>query len=203
MSKKKSIEKFPYRNCELVIIGGSAGGLSVILEIIQQLDRNFKIPIVIVLHRLNSIKSKLVSLLASKTYLNVKEVEDKEPVRSGYIYLAPANYHVLIETDKTFCLDYSEKINFSRPSIDPTCETAADIFKENVVGILLSGASSDGAAGLERIKAKGGTTVVQSPETADSAFMPEQAIKLGVRYILSAQEIVEFLRSLNYVDASE
>jgi len=182
---------------QLIVIGGSAGSLDVLLHVIPRLQIAFRIPIVLVLHRMNSHDSTLTELIAAKTTLKVKEVEDKEPIKAGNIYIAPADYHLLIEKDGMFSLDFSEKVNFSRPSIDITFASAADAFGEKAIGILLSGANADGVDGMQAIKNAGGLAVVQDPKTAEVSFMPAQAIlNIAVDKILKIDEIAAFINSL-------
>jgi two-component system chemotaxis response regulator CheB len=180
-----------------VIIGGSAGSLTVLFEVLPVLDPNLKTSIILVLHRKNSGDSSLSDLLSSKTVLPVKEIDDKDPVLPGTIYLAPADYHVLIEKNYYFSLDVSEKINFSRPSLDVTFESAADAFGTSLTAILLSGSNNDGTAGLKAVQEAGGMIIVQKPETANMAYMPQHAINnLSVDYILDTKEISSFINSL-------
>lgn len=179
------------RRYKIIAIGGSAGSLEVVLKIIEALPSATQSVFIIVLHRKNSSDSILPDLLSSKTTLPVKEVEDKEPIQAGTIYIAPPDYHLLIEDEETFALDSSEKVQYSRPSIDVSFESIADCFDKNVLSILLSGANADGAQGLAAIKAEGGYTIAQDPSTADVGYMPQQAINLGiVDSILSPEEIV-------------
>ena len=182
---------------KIFVIGGSAGSLEVIIKIIQHLPENPGAVFIIVLHRKNDKDSILEDLISYKTELNVSEVEDKDLILPNTIYIAPPDYHLLIENEKIFSLDSSEKVHFSRPSIDVTFESVADVFKERVVGILLSGANADGAAGIARIKSMGGHTIVQNPDTAEVAFMPQQAIHRGaVDEVLDADEISNALLKL-------
>jgi len=164
---------------KVVVIGGSAGSLEVILSIIKGLPPDPQAVFIIVVHRKNDKDSILETLLGYQTELTVKEVEDKDPLLLNHVYLAPPDYHLLIETEDSFSLDSSEKIHFSRPSIDVTFESVAETFQERVIGILLSGANSDGAKGLLAIKNQGGYTIAQHPATADMGYMPQQAIALG------------------------
>lgn len=161
----------------LVMIGGSAGSLDVVLKIIDALPAAIAASLVIVLHRKNSNDTILVDLLSSKTSLRVKEAEEKEPIRPGHLYIAPADYHLLIEKDFSFSLDDSEKVNYSRPSIDVSFESASDTYGPAVIGVLLSGANTDGVEGLREIKEQGGLTIVQEPASAEVDYMPRQAIK--------------------------
>ena len=127
----------------------------------------------------------------------VKEVEEKEEMLPATIYIAPPNYHLLIENDHTFSLDASEKVNFSRPSIDVTFESAAEVFKENIVCLLLSGANSDGSAGLKIVKEFGGAALVQDPDSAVVSFMPESAIaNVEVDAVLKSSEMSEYINNL-------
>ncbi len=185
-------------SCKAVVIGGSAGGLDVLLKVLPSLSTSFSFTVIIVLHRKNSVDSTLESLLASRTKIPVKEVEDKDLISPGTIYIAPADYHLLIEPDLTFSLDDSEKVNYSRPSLDVTFESAADVFGPDLVGILLSGANADGTQGLVAVKKAGGTTVVQKPETAQTPFMPQQAIaNAPIDSILDIPELIALVNSLN------
>ena len=181
-----------------IVIGGSAGGLDVVLKLLSALEPTLSVTIIIVLHRKSTVDSTLEELLASRTRIAVKEVEDKDAIRTGTIYLAPANYHLLIEQDLTFSLDDSEKVNYSRPSIDVTFESAADIYGDSLVGILLSGANADGTNGLLAVKKAGGITVAQEPAGAQSAFMPQQAISnVPIDFVLDIPELITFVNSLN------
>ena len=182
---------------KVVAIGGSAGSLEVILAIVQGLPKSPGVAIIIIVHRKNDLESILGNLLSYKTHLPVREVEDKDPILPDQVYIAPPDYHLLIEDEHTFSLDSSEKINFSRPSIDVTFESVAETFGERTIAILLSGANSDGASGLLKIRQSGGYTIVQNPATADIGYMPQQAISLGAaQYVLDAEELVAVLNRL-------
>lgn len=197
MAKRRFGGKLQINPVDLVVIGGSAGSLGVISFLLSNLKRNFHTPIILVIHRKASSFSGLQEVFASKTFLKVKEVEEKEKICKGYIYIAPADYHLLVENNKTFSLDYSEKINFSRPSIDPTFETAADAYQDKLCCILLSGASADGVNGLIKAKQQRGRIIVQSPETAEVSYMPEQAIlRANPDHICPPKEIVKFLNEI-------
>jgi len=129
---------------------------------------------------------------------SVKEVEDKMPVESGTIYFAPANYHLLVEPDKTFSLSTEARVNYSRPSIDVLFESAADTNMDRLVGIILTGANSDGTNGAARIKELGGLIIAQDPETAEADAMPMSVIKhVLVDHILALNRIGDFINSLN------
>lgn len=193
MEKDISLNKY-----ELLMIGGSAGSLEVILEILPQLRSDLDYAIVLVMHR-RSGDSLLTGLLSDRTKLEVREAEEKEAIRPGVIYIAPADYHLLIEQDKTFSLDFSEKIHYSRPAIDASFETAAEAFGTSLAGILLSGANADGAEGLLRIKEAGGMTIAQDPAEASVSYMPQQAIENNAAsQILTTRQIIELLNELNH-----
>ena len=183
---------------ELLIIGGSAGGLEVLLEVLPQLRTDLDYAVVLVMHRRGG-DSLLTGLLSDKTKLAVKEAEEKESIRPGVIYIAPADYHLLVENDKTFSLDYSEKIHYSRPAIDASFETAAEAYGPLLAGVLLSGANADGAEGLLQIKQAGGLTIVQDPDEASVSYMPQQAIEKGAAdKILTTRQIIGLLNELNH-----
>ncbi|WP_421828116.1 chemotaxis protein CheB [Larkinella sp.] len=183
---------------KVVVIGGSAGSIEVLLKLLPALSSPLSLAIVIVLHRKNSTDSSLADLLSSRTLIPLHEVEDKDPVMPGTIYLAPADYHLLIEKEEVFSLDGSEKVNYSRPSLDVTFESAADVYGSSLVGILLSGANADGTAGLNLIKARGGVLIAQKPETAQTAFMPQHAIQHApIDHVLSVEEMAVFINSLS------
>lgn len=181
---------------ELLVIGGSAGSLEVLLHILPLLQKDLPLAIVIVVHRKNG-ESLLVDLLSDKTSWPVQEAEEKEPIRPRTIYVAPSDYHLLIEADKTISLDVSEKVHYSRPSIDVSFETAAEAYHSSVIAVLLSGANADGAQGLQQIKSRGGLTIVQDPAEAAVSYMPQQAIdRTAVDYIATAAEIVAIINRL-------
>jgi len=185
------------RKIELVVVGGSAGSLEVILKILPQLTEPLHIALVIVLHRKSSADSTLLELLSARTKLTVTEIEDKDPMLPGNIYLAPADYHLLFEHDHTFSLDASEKINYSRPSLDVAFESAGDIYGPSMAGIILSGANADGTQGLKSVRQAGGITIAQEPATAQVPFMPQQAIQhVPVDIILNADEMTHFINNL-------
>lgn len=182
----------------LVVIGGSAGSLQVILGMLPSLHKNLSFPILIVVHRKPGVESPLVTLLQSKTQIPIKELEEKDLLLNGHIYVAPANYHTLVEADKSLSLDYSEKIHYSRPAIDASFETASDVFKNKTVGILLSGANADGVRGLIKIKRNGGVTAIQNPKSAEISYMPDQALRSkAIDFILENNEIASFINQLS------
>lgn len=177
-----------------IVIGTSAGGLDALSDLFANLTAELSIPIIIVQHLSPNYDSKLANILNEKTTMRVQQARDKENILSGHIYIAPPNYHLLIEKDYTFSLSADEKVNFSRPAIDILFETAADAFKESLIGILLTGANSDGAKGLLSIKNQGGYTIIQSPNEAYAKEMPASALKLFTpKNILCLSEISTLL----------
>lgn len=182
---------------KIVLIGGSAGSLNVLLQVLPQLHVNLTIPIVIILHRRPSSHPALALLFGTKTTLPVKEIEDKEPIQPGTIYTAPADYHLLFEKDHIFSLDFSEKVNFSRPSIDVAFESAAEVFGPSLTCILLSGASADGVEGLKTAQQYGGTIAVQDPATAEVPYMPQQALSsLNIDAVVNANTLAGYINKL-------
>lgn len=161
---------------EIVVVGTSSGGLSALRELVGGLPASFSLPVVVVQHRHRQSDHLLSSLLQDRTSLPVCEVEDKAPIRRGAVFIAPADYHLLIEPGY-FSLSTDEPVRFSRPSIDVTFVSAADTYGPRAVGVILTGANADGARGLERISNRGGLAFVQEPGTAESPTMPSAALK--------------------------
>jgi len=181
----------------LIVIGGSAGSLDVILRMLPLLKTTIQSAIIIVLHRKTSDENILTELLCAKTTLPVKEVEDGDMLIAGTIYVAPADYHLLVEKQGGLSLDASEKINYSRPSIDATFESAAEAWGEKLTAIILSGGNADGSEGMKVVKQHGGICVAQNPATASSAYMPQYAINhVAVNSILNAEEMAAYINTL-------
>lgn len=181
---------------ELVVIGASYGGLSALALLLPALSPEFSLPIVIVQHRKKDGDDGLCEYLSKRSRLPLVEPNDKEKVEPGYVYLAPRDYHLLIEKS-IFALSTESPVAYARPSIDVLFESAADIYQERVVGVILTGANRDGARGLAKIKSLGGLAVVQDPKSAESAAMPEAAISATeVDKILPLPGIAPFLNEL-------
>lgn len=161
-----------------IVIGTSYGGLEALKVILPQLDEGFPLPLIIVLHIGDHNNDLFIDYMNSVCALEVKEAESHEPIRPGVIYFAPPNYHLLIEDDFTFSLSTDERINFSRPSIDVLFESAAWAYSAGLIGIILTGANSDGAIGLRTIQNLGGFTMVQNPCNSLSPAMPRAALKI-------------------------
>lgn len=193
MEKDKIISEF-----KVLIIGGSAGSLEVLLDILPKLEPTLSFALVIVLHRKSGEDNLLENLISYKTDVPVTEVEDKVAMEEGHIYIAPSDYHLLFEENGLISLDTSEKVNYSRPSIDVSFESAAGVYGTSLIGILLSGANADGTAGLKAINDGGGVTIVQKPSTAEVSFMPQNAIEnISPDLVLNTEEILTFINSVN------
>jgi two-component system chemotaxis response regulator CheB len=165
----------------LVAIGTSLGGLNALQVVLAALPADFPAPLAIVQHRTKEGGATLAKLLQASCRLAVVEPEDKEPIRAGHVYLAPADYHLMVETAAPggpphLCLSTEGPVNHSRPSIDVLFETAAEAFGPQVVAVVLTGASEDGARGAERVRRHGGTVLIQDPASAQSAVMPLAAM---------------------------
>lgn len=179
---------------KVVVMGASAGGLDALSILLAYLPESYSYSVIVVQHVHHEQGESLVMYFGRKCALGLYEARDKEPVRSGCVYFAPANYHLLVEPDRTFSLSVDEKVHHSRPSIDVLFESAAHVWGCDLAGIVLTGASADGAYGLQVIKEYGGLTVVQDPATAEHPLMPQATLDAGeVDYILSLKQIGELL----------
>jgi two-component system chemotaxis response regulator CheB len=184
-------------NYEAIVIGVSAGGMKALDTILPHLPADFALGIIVVQHLHPSAEDALVRRLDKSCELAVKQADEKESVAPGVIYIAPPDYHLMVEEDRTFSLSLDEPVKYARPSIDVLFETAADAYGSRLVGIVLTGANTDGSHGLKRIKESGGLTVVQDPSTAEIETMPRAAIAASkVDHILPLEEIGPFLVSL-------
>ena len=180
------------------MIGGSAGSFQIILKIISNLPKDFHLPIFLSLHRLKHIRSGFVEALLTKSVLPVKEPYDKEMIKPGNIYLAPANYHMYVELGGRIALSTEPPVNHSRPSIDLSFFSAANVYRDKLIGIILSGANRDGALGLSEVKKYNGLTIVQDPLESQINTMPNAAIeKTNVDYIYKTNEIINYLNKIN------
>jgi len=183
-----------------VVIGGSAGSFQPVTKILAEIPKNFPLPIFLCLHRLKHVRHGFVEALSIKSNKPIAEPTDKETIKRGQVYLAPANYHLCVELGNTVSVSTEELINNSRPSIDITMETASYAFRDKLISILLSGANKDGAYGMFKTKQRGGLTVVQHPEESMINTMPNAALNLTkIDYTLKTDEIVEFLLELDII----
>jgi two-component system chemotaxis response regulator CheB len=166
------------RQMEAIVIGGSAGGLPALTTILAALPADFGLAIAAVLHVPPTRRALLAEVLTRRSLLPVREAEDKEPVLPATVYVAAPNYHLMIEKTRTFSLSVDDPVNFSRPAIDVLFESAAYAYGPAVAGVILTGASADGALGLQRISEAGGRAFVQCPDTAVVRTMPDAALRL-------------------------
>ncbi|WP_150305386.1 chemotaxis protein CheB [Pseudomonas saliphila] len=181
-----------------VIIGASAGALEALSVLLPPLPATFPLPIFVVVHVPSDQPSVLADIFDPKCKLHAIEAEDKEPIVPGVIYFAPPDYHMLLEDKQTIALSNEEAVLFSRPSIDVTLESAADVWGEQLIGIILTGANQDGARGLQAISAAGGMAIVQSPVGAYASAMPEAAIAACPQaQVMSLNDISTYLSSIS------
>lgn len=179
---------------EAIVIGTSAGGTELLKSIVRQLPPHFSIPLIVVQHISADSGGYWIEMLNKLAAIRVKEADEKEQIKPGTMYIAPSNYHLLVERDHTFSLAVSEPVNYARPSIDVLFETAADAYKSKLIGVILTGYNSDGAKGLKKIKENGGLTIVQSPETCEAPPMPRAAIAAATPdYTLAPDKINNLL----------
>lgn len=179
-----------------IVIGGSAGSFKIVVEMLTRLPKKFDIPVVLCLHRLKHIRSGFAEALSLRSNLKIVEPFDKDEIIPGRVYLAPANYHLLVGGDNCFHLSVDEATNHSRPSIDLLMTSAAHYFEKGVLGILLSGANRDGAAGMKSIFDHGGKTVVQNPEDAQVNTMPNSCLELfQPDFVFSSEQIIDYITS--------
>ena len=179
------------------MIGGSAGSFQVVVKILNSLPSGYPLPLFLSLHRLKHVRSGFVEALSIKSGIPVVEPFDKETIRPGRAYLAPANYHMYIELGNKIALSTEETVNHSRPSIDLSFHTAAVAYREKLVGIILSGANRDGAAGLKKVKEMGVLCIVQDPQECEVRTMTEASLQVTpVDHIMKTEQIIEFLKKL-------
>ena len=181
-----------------VVMGTSAGGLTALSKIFSGLKAGFDLPVMIVQHKHVDSDDYLAKYLAKISPLHFKEADEKEEIKKGHVYLAPADYHLLVEEDFTLSLNIDEKVFYCRPAIDVLFETAAEAYGNRLIGIVLTGANEDGARGMAAIKKAGGLTIVQDPKCAEVDFMPRAVINnVKVDYILPLEKIAELLNNIN------
>jgi two-component system chemotaxis response regulator CheB len=184
-----------WQDSKVLLLGGSAGSFKILFRAIKYLPPNLNKTVIIIIHRKKNFLSEIEKLFAENSRMYLREVGDKESIDNNTIYIAPANYHTLIENETQFSLDVSDAVWYSKPSIDVTFESAADIFKDKCTAILLSGANQDGAKGLLNLRKHGSLTIVQDPADAEMIDMPTAAINIkAADYILKTDEIFELLQ---------
>lgn len=181
-----------------IVMGLSAGGLNVLMHLFTNLNNHYPLPIIILQHLDPKSENNLPDILSNYTGMVVKEAVCCDVIRPGVIYTAPPDYHVLIERDYTISLSSEEKVNFSRPSIDILFESAAAVWTDKLIGIIMTGANNDGALGIKNIKEHNGLTIAENPETAQYPVMPSTAIATGcIDLVFTKEEIRIFLENLN------
>lgn len=187
---------------EIVVVGGSWGGMDALIELLRGLSPEFDVPVVVVLHRAaSSTDGVLERHVASKTSLRVVEADDKVAIERGTIYVAPADYHLMVEPG-SLALSVDAPVRLSRPSIDVTFESAADSYGAGVVAVVLTGANDDGAIGVSAVRRAGGTVLVQEPASAERREMPDAAVATGaVDRVLPLRAIAAYLSSMTGADA--
>lgn len=162
---------------DILAIGASTGGIDALKKVLKDFRYTSEVAIIIIQHLSPNSKSYMSKIISSIVHIDVYEIEDKMKIKKGTVFIAPPNYHVLIEKDGAFTMVATEKVCFARPSIDVTFESIADTFGKSAIGVVLTGANQDGGQGLKKIKVAGGYTIVQNPNTAEAREMPEYAIK--------------------------
>ena len=194
---RQKLTSYNQQHIDVVIIGGSAGALDVLLKVFAALPQTLDIALIVIMHLPDDRDSRLVEVLQMHTFHPVSEAEDKAKIRPQHIYVAGSGYHLSIESDFCFSLSCEPPVHFSRPSIDILMGSAAGAYGEKLLGILLTGANIDGAAGMKMIKEAGGKTVVQDPAEAQVRIMPDEAIKvMQPDLILTVHEICKLITKL-------
>jgi len=189
------------RPVDAVVVGASAGGVEALLTIFKDLPGDFGLPIIVVLHLPDERRSQLAEVFDRRLSIAVKEAGDKEPIIPGTLYFAAPGYHLSVEDDYSFSFSQEARVHYSRPSIDYLFESAADAYQQRLAAILLTGANQDGAQGLETIKLRGGLTIVQDPEEALVATMPQAALdRIQPDYILPLCGIGRLLCELERIE---
>jgi two-component system chemotaxis response regulator CheB len=183
-----------WHNTDILLIGGSAGAFKNIFQLIKILKPGLNKAVIIIIHRKRNFLSDIETLFAGNCRLQFKEIDDKDKINKNNVYIAPANYHTLIEKGGYFSLDVSDAVWYSKPSIDVTFESAAEQYGNRCTAILFSGANPDGAGGMLKLKLAGSLTIVQDPDEAEMSEMPAAAINInGANYVLRVEEIFELL----------
>ena len=195
---KKNVFTGKKMKYEAVVIGVSTGGLNALSQILPILPRSYPLSVIIVQHRVNDSDNFLVEYLNKLCDIQVKEALPRSAIEPECVYISPSGYHLLIERDKRFSLSVDPPVSFAIPSIDVLFESAAVAYKDKLIGVILTGANSDGSRGIKKIKESGGLTIVQDPTTAESSTMPAAAIGMvDIDHILPLNEIGSFLEDIN------
>jgi len=183
-----------WHNSDILLLGGSAGSFKQIFQVVKNLKPGLNKAVIIIIHRKKDSVSNIEKLFSENSRLPIREISDKDIIEKGTVYIAPTNYHTLIEKGDYFSLDVSEAVWYSRPSIDVTFESAAGEYKDRCTAILFSGANQDGALGMLKLKMAGSLTIAQHPDDAEMPAMPGAAVNINaVDYVLRTVEIFELL----------
>ena len=181
---------------DLIVVGASWGGLHALGRLLDHLPDELDVPVGVVQHRgPDTLGGALAASLRRHTRRPVREVEDKDPLERGSVYLAPPDYHLLVE-DGGFALSLDERVRYARPSVDVLFESAADAYGPGVIGVILTGANDDGAAGLRRIAERGGVAIVQEPASAEVRVMPDAALAATEAVVLPLERIGPYVADL-------
>ncbi len=185
------------KNYNAVVIGGSAGSISAVCQLLKHIPASFPLPIIMALHRGPQQDSALLQVFANYSALPIIEPKGLTQIHGGNIYLAPPDLHLMVEPQKQLSVVKSALVQYSRPSIDVLLFSAAEVYKKNLIGILLTGANRDGAMGMKIINDNGGLTIVQNPDEAAVSVMPKSALELSaIDHVYSLHEIADFLSEL-------
>lgn len=183
---------------KMLVIGLSAGGIPLIKRILESLPAAYPIPVAIVAHLPSGHESCLAELLNSITQLHVSNAQDKEKILAGHVYLAPPDYHLLVEKNHRFALSVDEPVMSVRPSINVLFESAAEVYEEKLIAVLLSGANSDGAEGMAYVKKLGGLGIVLDPKECEFSTMPTATLnRTEVDFVVGIEEIISLLLSVH------
>jgi two-component system chemotaxis response regulator CheB len=185
-----------WHNSEILLLGGSAGSFKLLFHLVRTLPSNLNKTVLIVMHRKRNFISEVEKIFSENASMQLHEINDKDKIKKNTIYIVPANYHTLIEKDYSFALDVSEALWYSKPSIDITFESAAEVYSSRCTAVLFSGANQDGAEGLLKLRNAGSLTIAQQPEDAIMPEMPQAAVDISAAdYVLNSKEIYELLKN--------
>lgn len=192
----------PSSRYRAVVVGASLGGFHALRMLFASLHRGFPWPVIAVLHTATEDLSNMAQLYAARTPLNVSEAPERVVPQAGNVYLAPGGMHLLIESDGRFAFSTEARVNFSRPSIDVLFDSAADVYRSGLIGVVLTGANDDGARGLSAIRSRGGLAIVQNPASAEAPCMPAAALDIaGADYVLDLEQLGPLLNRLAGLEA--
>jgi two-component system chemotaxis response regulator CheB len=182
---------------QAIAIGCSAGGVDALKAVIGSFDANLQQAVIVCCHTGSDTVELLCEVLQRVSRLPVVEAVERHPVQSGTVYLAPSGYHLLVEADRHFALSIDPRVHYARPSIDVMFYSAAEVWHEQLIGVVLTGGNADGASGLQRIRELGGTAIVQSPSSAEMPAMPQAALEIaGADHCVDLSDIAPLIHRL-------